>query len=169
MKQPQFFTSRVIRLCPAYGFSIVFTTGVLVTLPGVWDRQKLREILLDFTMLQPGSGVSNVDGVYWTLWSELRFHLLFMAVVVTGLTYRKVVLFCCFWGAAAMIAPAARFRPLTLVVDPEGAWYFIAGLALSPAGARVSCSSPCSCWSWPRSRWARPTTSAGNGSPRPVR
>ncbi|MFG2374653.1 acyltransferase family protein [Streptomyces sp. NPDC048504] len=126
----QFFTSRVIRLYPAYWFSIVFTTGVLVTLPGVWDRRKLREILLNLTMLQSGSGVSNVDGVYWTLWSELRFYLLFMAVVITGLTYRKVVLFCCFWGAAAMIAPAARFRPLTLVVNPEGAWYFIAGLAL---------------------------------------
>jgi hypothetical protein len=51
----------------------------------VWDRQKVREILLNFTMLQSGSGVSNVDGVYWTLWSELRFYLLFMAVVVTGL------------------------------------------------------------------------------------
>lgn len=51
----------------------------------MWDRQKVREILLNFTMLQSGSGVSNVDGVYWTLWSELRFYLLFMAVVVTGL------------------------------------------------------------------------------------
>jgi peptidoglycan/LPS O-acetylase OafA/YrhL len=103
----QFFTSRVIRLYPAYWFSIVFTTAVLVTLPGVWDRQKLRVILLNFTMLQSGSGAANVDGVYWTLWSELRFYLLFMAVVITGLTYRKVVLFCCFWGAAAMITPAA--------------------------------------------------------------
>ncbi|MFE2421207.1 acyltransferase family protein [Streptomyces hokutonensis] len=126
----QFFTSRVIRLYPAYWFSIVFTTVVLVALPGVWDRQKLREILLNFTMLQAGSGVPNVDGVYWTLWSELRFYLLFMAVVVTGLTYRKVVIFCCLWGAAAMIAPAAGFRPLTLAINPDGAWFFIAGLAL---------------------------------------
>ncbi|MFI1359658.1 acyltransferase family protein [Streptomyces sp. NPDC020898] len=126
----QFFTSRVIRLYPAYWFAIIFTTAALIALPGVWERHPTREVLLNFTMLQSGSGVSNVDGVYWTLWSELRFYLLFMAVVVTGLTYRKVVVFCCLWGAAAMIAPAAGFRPATLIINPEGAWYFIAGLAL---------------------------------------
>lgn len=126
----QFFTSRVIRLYPAYWFAIIFTSVALTVLPGVWQRHRTRDILLNFTMLQSGSFGPNVDNVYWTLWSELRFYLLFMAVVVTGLTYRKVVVFCCLWGAAAMIAPAAGFRPATLIINPEGAWYFIAGLAL---------------------------------------
>ncbi|MDN0193713.1 acyltransferase [Streptomyces sp. S.PNR 29] len=126
----QFFVSRVIRLYPAYWFAIAFTTAVLVALPGVWERQRLREVLLNFTMLQSGSGVANVDGVYWTLWSELRFYLLFLVVVATGLTYRKVVVFCCAWGAAAMLAPVSRFHLLVLVANPDGAWYFIAGLAL---------------------------------------
>ncbi|GCB46788.1 acyltransferase [Streptomyces sp. NL15-2K] len=126
----QFFVSRVIRLYPAYWFAIAFTTAVLVAIPGVWDRLRLREILLNLTMLQSGSGVTNVDGVYWTLWSELRFYLLFLLVVATGLTYRKVVVFCCVWGAAAMLAPVADFHLLELVANPDGAWYFIAGLAL---------------------------------------
>ncbi|MGW1723536.1 acyltransferase family protein [Streptomyces sp. NPDC002306] len=126
----QFFVSRVIRLYPAYWAGIALTTIVVVALPGVWDRQQAREILLNFTMLQSGSGVSNIDGVYWTLWSELRFYLLFLVVVATGLTYRKVVVFCCVWGAAAMIAPASGFRLLILAANPQGAWYFIAGLAL---------------------------------------
>ncbi|MXM62310.1 acyltransferase family protein [Streptomyces sp. HUCO-GS316] len=126
----QFFVSRVIRLYPAYWFAVAFTTAVLVALPGVWDRLRLRDVLLNFTMLQTGSGVQNVDGVYWTLWSELRFYLLFLLVVATGLTYRKVVVFCCVWGAAAMLAPVAEFPLLELVANPEGAWYFIAGLAL---------------------------------------
>ncbi|MFF4034903.1 acyltransferase family protein [Streptomyces sviceus] len=126
----QFFTSRVIRLYPAYWFAIVFTTAVLITLPGVWDRLRTRDILLNFTMLQSGSGVMNVDGVYWTLWSELRFYLLFLVVVRSGLTYRKVVVFCCVWGAAAMLAPISKLPLLELVANPEGAWYFIAGLSL---------------------------------------
>ncbi|MGW3119180.1 acyltransferase family protein [Streptomyces sp. NPDC001107] len=127
-----FFVSRVIRLYPAYWFGIAFTTAVLVVAPGpgIWDRLKLRDILLNFTMLQSGSGVENVDRVYWTLWSELRFYLLFMVVVATGLTYRKVVIFCCVWGAAAMLAPVSEFHLMTLAADPEGAWFFIAGLAL---------------------------------------
>ncbi|MCX4972133.1 acyltransferase [Streptomyces sp. NBC_00620] len=126
----QFFVSRVIRLYPAYWFAIAFTTAVLVAVPGVWERLRLREILLNFTMLQSGSGVANADGVYWTLWAELRFYLLFMIVVAAGLTYRRVVIFCCVWGAAAMLAPVSKFPLLVLVANPEGAWYFIAGLAL---------------------------------------
>ncbi|MDL5203229.1 acyltransferase [Streptomyces sp. ALI-76-A] len=126
----QFFVSRVIRLYPAYWFAVLFTTGVLVAVPGVWERLPLREVLLNLTMLQSGSGVADVDGVYWTLWAELRFYLLFLVVVATGLTYRKVVVFCCVWGAAAMLAPVSELPLLELVANPDGAWYFIAGLAL---------------------------------------
>ncbi|MFH9816800.1 acyltransferase family protein [Streptomyces sp. NPDC017230] len=126
----QFLISRVIRLYPAYWFAVVFTTAVLIAVPGVWERLRLREVLLNLTMLQSGSGVPNVDGVYWTLWSELRFYLLFLVVVATGLTYRRVVLFCCVWGAVAMFAPVADLHLLELVANPDGAWYFIAGLAL---------------------------------------
>ncbi|MEU1513989.1 acyltransferase [Streptomyces sp. NPDC005811] len=126
----QFFVSRVIRLYPAYWFAVLFTTAVLAAVPGVWERLAPRDVLLNLTMLQSGSGVQNVDGVYWTLWSELRFYLLFLAVVWAGLTYRRVVLFCCLWGAAAMLAPVAHLPLLELIADPEASWYFIAGLAL---------------------------------------
>ncbi|MFF7334885.1 acyltransferase family protein [Streptomyces sp. NPDC008150] len=126
----QFFVSRVMRLYPAYWCGVVITTCVVAALPGVWERLRLREVLINLTMLQSGSGVPNVDGVYWTLWSELRFYLLFLIVVATGTTYRKVVLFCCGWGAVAMLAPVSKSPLLILVADPEGAWFFIAGLAL---------------------------------------
>ncbi|MFK0114904.1 acyltransferase family protein [Streptomyces sp. NPDC090994] len=126
----QFFVSRVIRLYPAYWFAVLFTTAVLVAVPGVWERLKVREILLNLTMLQSGSAVPNVDGVYWTLWSELRFYLLFLVVVAMGLTYRRVVAFCCVWGAVAMLAPISDLPLLELVANPDGAWFFIAGLAL---------------------------------------
>ncbi|MEV8549672.1 acyltransferase [Streptomyces glaucescens] len=125
-----FFVSRVIRLYPAYWCAVLFTTAVLAALPGVWERLPLREVLFNLTMLQEGSKVPNVDPVYWTLWAELRFYLLFLVVVAMGLTYRRVVVFCCVWGAAAMLAPVSKFPLLVLVANPTGAWYFIAGLAL---------------------------------------
>ncbi|MET8402641.1 acyltransferase [Streptomyces sp900116325] len=87
-----FFVSRVIRLYPAYWVAVALTVVVLVALPGVWGRPQGRDILLNLTMLQSGSGVANVDAVYWTLWSELRFYLLFMVMVAMGLTYRTVFL-----------------------------------------------------------------------------
>ncbi|MEK8170997.1 acyltransferase family protein [Streptomyces sp. M19] len=92
-----FFVSRVIRLYPAYWVAVAFTVTAITVLPGVWKRPHGPDILFNLTMLQSGSGVRNVDLVYWTLWSELRFYLLFMLVVAMGLTYRRIVVFCCVW------------------------------------------------------------------------
>lgn len=126
----QFFVSRVIRLYPAYWFAVVFTTAVVVALPGVWERLRMRDVLLNLTMLQSGSASPHVDGVHWTLWTELRFYLLFLVVVAMGLTYRRVVVFCCVWGTAAMLAPISELRLMILIVNPVAAWFFIAGLVL---------------------------------------
>jgi peptidoglycan/LPS O-acetylase OafA/YrhL len=129
-KPRDFFVSRVIRLYPAYWFGVVFTTVVLTAWPAIWPKPSPRQAFFNLSMLQSGSRIGNVDGVYWTLWSELRFYLIFLAVVAVGLTYRRVVVFCCAWGALAMLAPVSGFPALVLLADPDGAWYFIAGLAL---------------------------------------
>ncbi|MBY8881504.1 acyltransferase family protein [Actinacidiphila acidipaludis] len=125
-----FFVSRVIRLYPAYWFAVVFTSVVLTALPAAWPRPSARQTLFNLSMLQSGAHIANVDGVYWTLWSELRFYLVFLAVVATGLTYRKVVVFCCVWGTLAALAPVSGFPALQLLADRDSTWYFIAGLAL---------------------------------------
>jgi peptidoglycan/LPS O-acetylase OafA/YrhL len=125
-----FFVSRVIRLYPAYWFAVIFTFTVLQFSTAVWPRPSVRTTLFNMSMLQQGSFMNNVDGVYWTLWSELRFYLIFMVVVAAGLTYRRVVIFMCVWGTLAALAPASNWRFLVLITDPDGAWYFIAGLAL---------------------------------------
>ncbi|MGW3092852.1 acyltransferase family protein [Streptomyces sp. NPDC001102] len=52
----EFFVSRVIRLYPAYWFAIVFTTAVVVALPGVWDRLRARDILLRIDDFEHVSG-----------------------------------------------------------------------------------------------------------------
>jgi peptidoglycan/LPS O-acetylase OafA/YrhL len=125
-----FFVSRVIRLYPAYWFAVLFTTAVLTSLPAAWARPTPRQTLFNLSMLQAGSAIPNVDGVYWTLWSELRFYLVFLVVVATGLTYRKVVVFCCVWGTLAALAPVSHLPLLQLLANRDSTWYFIAGLAL---------------------------------------
>ncbi|WP_107070086.1 acyltransferase [Streptomyces sp. AcH 505] len=125
-----FFVSRVIRLYPAYWFAVVFTTVALTVAPAVFPALKPTQVIINFSMLQQGLGMPHVDGVYWTLWSELRFYLIFLIVVATGLTYRKVVIFCCVWGAAAAFAAKSGIPLLLTLADPDSAWFFIAGLAL---------------------------------------
>ncbi|MFJ4921301.1 acyltransferase family protein [Streptomyces sp. NPDC088725] len=130
-KRPRdFFVSRVIRLYPAYWIAVLFTTVVLTLFPVVFQPLEPTQWILNLSMLQEGAGMPHVDGVYWTLWSELRFYLVFLLVMATGLTYRKVVVFCCGWGAVAAVAAKSGIPLLVTFANPESAWFFIAGLAL---------------------------------------
>jgi peptidoglycan/LPS O-acetylase OafA/YrhL len=126
-----FFRSRVTRLYPAYWAAIVLVTAACVALPSVIPPLRLNEVLVNLTMLQQPMGVDRVLGVCWTLWVEARFYLLFALFVVwKGVTYRRVVLFCCLWTAAGVFARVAH-TPLTdELVMRDHAPFFIGGLAL---------------------------------------
>lgn len=132
-KRPRdFLVSRVVRLYPAYWFAILLTGTVITVWPVARDPLPYPDALLNLTMLQEAFGVRGVDGVYWTLWSELRFYVAFGLLLALGggLTYRKVVLFCAGWGFLAALAHEADSRLLELVTNPSGAPFFIAGLTL---------------------------------------
>ncbi|HEY1487135.1 MAG TPA: acyltransferase [Micromonosporaceae bacterium] len=122
-----FFIARVVRLYPAYWFAIIATTIVVTLLPHVRKPLGVKDTLTNFTMLQIPLHVHDVDGVYWTLWAELRFYLLFSIVVAMGVTYRRVVAFCAIWTVGCLIALSVGGPLLTLVFLPAQAPYFIAG------------------------------------------
>ncbi|MFE0426852.1 acyltransferase family protein [Streptomyces sp. NPDC058953] len=124
-----FFISRVVRLYPAYWFAVVATTVTLMVVPGGRRRLPANDVLVNLTMLQQPLHVRHVDTVYWTLFTELRFYLLFLIVAWFGLTYRRVILFCCVWGAATLLVAEAPHGPLRLLLIPEYSWFFIAGMA----------------------------------------
>jgi peptidoglycan/LPS O-acetylase OafA/YrhL len=73
----EFVTSRITRLYPAYWFAIALTTTVLLLWPVADHALPLRDVLVNTTMMQSGVGVTSVDAVYWTLWVEMHFYLLF--------------------------------------------------------------------------------------------
>lgn len=126
-----FFRSRVSRLYPAYWAAIAIITTAAVILPSVIEPLRLNEVLVNLTMLQQPMGVHRVLGVCWTLWVEARFYLLFALFVVwKGVTYRRVVIFCCLWTVAVALAQVADTPLTTEIVMPEHAPFFIGGLAL---------------------------------------
>ncbi|MFJ3161237.1 acyltransferase family protein [Streptomyces kanasensis] len=124
-----FFTSRVVRLYPAYWFCVLATTAVLVLVPGGYTRLAWADVVTNLTMVQAFLGVEPVDPVYWTLFAELRFYLLFAIVAWGGLTYRRVLLFCCLWGSAALAFNRFGWGSFGQFLMPEHCWYFIAGMA----------------------------------------
>ncbi|MFI1989657.1 acyltransferase family protein [Actinoplanes sp. NPDC020271] len=129
-----FFTSRVSRLYPAYWACVLITAAVVTLAPidggvTVTGRPGVREIAANLTMLQEPLGIPAVDTVYWTLFVELRFYLLFAALAAFGLTYRRVVLFCAVWMTVAAIGPALGSTALDVIAIPQYAPYFVAGIA----------------------------------------
>ncbi|MFE4828898.1 acyltransferase family protein [Streptomyces sp. NPDC056672] len=126
-----FFRSRVSRLYPAYWAAIVVTTAAAVVLPSVVEPLRLNEVLVNLTMLQQPAGVGRVLGVCWTLWVEARFYLLFALFVVwKGVTYRRVVIFCCLWTVAGVVARVGDIPLTNEIVMPDYAPFFVGGLAL---------------------------------------
>jgi peptidoglycan/LPS O-acetylase OafA/YrhL len=125
----EFFISRISRLYPMYWIAIVLTTVVLFLADSPFGRPDPQTVIANLTMLQTPLGVDNLDSVYWTLWPELCFYLLFAAVVWRGLSYQRVVIFCGLWTVAAVLCPSADLPLLTLLINPTSAPYFIAGMA----------------------------------------
>ncbi|MEU3494103.1 acyltransferase [Kitasatospora cineracea] len=125
-----FFKSRVVRLYPAYWFAVLLTTAVLTLWPLVRRPLDLRDVLLNLTMLQEPFKVGSVDAVYWTLWVEMRFYLLFALVVWKGVTYRRVVAFCLLWTVASVLVAAGRAPFADYLLMPEYSPYFVAGMAM---------------------------------------
>lgn len=124
-----FFTSRVIRLYPAYWLGVIATTTMVALVAGGITPLAWRDVLVNLTMLQRPMGVDPVDSVYWTLWAELRFYLLFALVVRGGLTYRRIVAFCLAWATLALLAGGYDLGPLDDLMVVPHCWFFIAGLA----------------------------------------
>jgi peptidoglycan/LPS O-acetylase OafA/YrhL len=128
-----FATSRVTRLFPAYWVAVLLTSAVLYLSPQRWGndatRPSITRVLTNLSMAHAPLGVSDIDAVYWTLWIELRFYVLFGLVVMFGLTYRRVLAFCGIWGFLSLLALQSGWPLLDNVVQSQFSWYFIAGIA----------------------------------------
>ncbi|GAA0483622.1 acyltransferase [Paractinoplanes deccanensis] len=122
-----FLVARFLRLYPAFWVCVFVTVTVVVLLPvttGVpyGSSLSLSDVLLNLTMAPQPLGATLVDSVYWTLWCELRFYLVFAVLIAIGLTRRRVEVFCSVWLVAAVAGPSW--------VMPDYAPYFVGGLAL---------------------------------------
>ncbi|MEW1775954.1 acyltransferase [Streptomyces sp. NPDC086777] len=130
----QFTVSRVSRLFPAYWCAVLLVVLlVLVSRLVRWPAATPidpRTVLGNLTMAPGPLGLDPVDGVSWTLWVEARFYLLMVALLVFGLTYRRVVACCGAWLLAAVVARELRSPLLDEFVLTRYTGLFVAGIVL---------------------------------------
>src|SRR3954453_17913689 len=75
--------------------------------------------------------VSPVDAVYWTLWAELKFYLLFaLTVVIVGATYRRVAAFCLIWTVLAALMWGDPEHALVDLAMPRQQCFFVLGVGI---------------------------------------
>jgi peptidoglycan/LPS O-acetylase OafA/YrhL len=126
----QFAVSRIVRIYPAFWFAVLLTSAVLAVFPRPQPRHSLGDVLINLSMVQQPLGVASVDPVYWTLWRELMFYLIFSIVVWRGVNYRRVLSFCALWLVATILATGSHSVLLDNIVDPDFSMFFVAGITL---------------------------------------
>ena len=71
----KFAIKRFFRLFPTYWFAIIFIAGIILYFKDA-NAFTLKQILINFTMMQDFLKQKSIDGVFWTLMVELKFYIL---------------------------------------------------------------------------------------------
>lgn len=122
----EFVASRIARLYPSLWICVLLTSAVLAA-AGRTAEVSPRIIALNLTMVPGILGAPYVDGVYWTLFVELKFYVLVFAVLLLRLMDR-IEMVLAFW-LACCAAGALGLTPHwvdSLAMAPFGP-YFISG------------------------------------------
>ena len=125
-----FVASRVGRLFPAYWAAVAITLALLVlVIPGRRDVD-LPQAVMNLTMVQRAFGIEDVEAVYWTLWSELRFYVLVGILLAVGLTRGRLIAFVTIWPVLGAIATRTGSDLLADVLVAADAPLFAGGMVL---------------------------------------
>lgn len=121
-----FVISRAIRLYPAFWICL------LITLVAVYFFQDQKipifDTLANASILNDYLGVSNIDGVYWTLQAEIKFYACIFLLMLTGLL-KFIRTWLLIWLALSILYHFYQ-QPffLSWLISPGYSFYFIGGV-----------------------------------------
>ncbi|MFO0816336.1 MAG: acyltransferase [Pirellulales bacterium] len=125
----QFVVSRIVRLYPA--FWICCTITFLFTLAIGGDRYvaSWKQFLVNLTMLSNFAQVPSIDGVYWSLFLELRFYGLIALVLLLGQMHRIQEILIG-WLVVSALVEWSPVRGINWLLFTDYSAFFIAGAML---------------------------------------
>jgi len=124
-----FVVSRVVRLYPAFWICCSLTFAIAVMLGGGRDYPSANQYLVNMTMLSGFVGVPPIDGVYWSLFVELKFYALVALVLISGMIH-KAELLLLMWLTATISIETLDLGTLRYFAISDFSAFFIAGAAL---------------------------------------
>jgi peptidoglycan/LPS O-acetylase OafA/YrhL len=122
----RFFVSRFFRLYPTFWVccTITFIATSLIGAPQY--QASVSQYLVNMTMMSGFVGVDAIDGVYWSLFIELRFYAFITAILLIG-QISKAQLFLMIWLIICITLDASHISKLRTFLIVEYAGFFIAG------------------------------------------
>ncbi|MBD1397582.1 acyltransferase [Pontibacter sp. JH31] len=124
----EFLFNRGIRLYPTYWFSMLTTFLVIQTfgLPGF--ETTIPQMLVNLTMFQKLARVPDVDGVYWSLFSEWMFYLMMLALFMTN-NLKRILWVGPVWVMLSLVHKyALSFGPVGAILNLYHGVFFYAGI-----------------------------------------
>lgn len=118
----KFAVNRAVRLFPAYWFAVLFTSFFAYFWGGELMSTSLLRSVANLTMIHSFFGVSNVDGVYWTLAYEITFYFFVFCLLLVGLKNRLRLLFIC-WPFLLLVCYLVEINGYPLL---GGYYYYFA-------------------------------------------
>lgn len=128
----KFVGSRIARLYPAYWIAVLASGFLVIKLwPQMGDGRNVSDLLANLTMFHPAMGVRHIDGVYWTLWVEMRFYVLILILMVLRmLTLRGVTALAVAWPLVGLWDQIVNNAALSNTLMSQYAPLFAGGMML---------------------------------------
>ena len=130
-RREDFVASRIARLFPAYWVSVALTAVLSLVIWKGRTSVTWNDAITNLTMVQTAFGAPHVDGVYWTLWVELRFYVLVLVLMSIGLTRKRLLVVVAAWPVLAALSAGSESLLLETLLMPEAAPFFAGGIAIS--------------------------------------
>lgn len=122
-----FATARFTRLYPTFWAAVSLTAIVTVLLGGDLYQVGLTQYLVNLTMVSNLFGIEYVDGVYWTLWVELKFYFWIFLILAFRRLDRVQVILGGWAVASVLLAALGTPNVARSLLMPEWSSYFVAG------------------------------------------
>jgi len=122
----KFVVSRIVRLYPAFWASVTLTFVVIAVLGGELFTATFPQYFINMTMLSGFARVPPIDGVYWSLFVELKFYALVSIILAFGQIHRAQHLLV-LWLILTVALELFPIKALRYFLITDYAAYFIAG------------------------------------------
>ena len=122
----RFFVSRFSRLYPAFWACCTITFIITALIGAPRYTASISQYLINMTMLSGFIGVDPIDGVYWSLFVELRFYALVALILLIG-KIQKAQLILTIWLGICITLDVLHISKMRYLFIVDYAAYFIAG------------------------------------------